>query len=158
MIFYIFFVDFILATQFFYTITFVGTLLSAIGSSIFVLCSTPREKHFLRLTFALGVTLIISGTFNICFIDIKIYFYIFVSFLGICAAVAVLIFALFANRPGWMPGHENNYFGWTFGVAIASFIALLTSGAFYLLETNIQVKKRNSLKESQTVFNMETNA
>jgi len=56
-----------------------------------------------------------------------------------------------------MPGHKNNYFGWTFGVAIASFITLITSGAFYLLETNIQTKKRNVLKESQTAFNMEMN-
>lgn len=78
------------------------------------------------------------------------------SILGVCAAIAVLIFALFANRPGWMPGHDNNFFGWAFGVAIASFFALLGSGAFYLVETNIQVKKRKYLKESQTKFDMET--
>lgn len=78
--------------------------------------------------------------------------------LGICAALAVLIFALFANRPGWMPGHDNNFFGWAFGVAIASFFALLASGAFYLVETNIQVKKRKYLKESQTKFDMDTKA
>lgn len=76
--------------------------------------------------------------------------------LGICAAIAVLIFALFANRPGWMPGHDNNFFGWAFGVAIASFFALIASGAFYLVETNVQVKQRKYLKESQTKFNMET--
>lgn len=76
--------------------------------------------------------------------------------LGICAAISVLIFALFANRPDWMPGHDNNFFGWAFGVAIASFFALLGSGAFYLVETNIQVKKRKYLKESQTKFDMET--
>jgi len=69
----------------------------------------------------------------------------------------VLIFALFANRPGWMPGHDNNFFGWAFGVAIASFFALLGSGAFYLVETNIQVKKRKYLKESQTKFVTECN-
>lgn len=55
-----------------------------------------------------------------------------------------------------MPGHDNNFFGWGFGMAIASFFALLGSGAFYLVETNIQVKKRKYLKESQTKFDMET--
>lgn len=76
--------------------------------------------------------------------------------IGISAAIAVLIFALFANQPRWMPGHDNNFFGWAFGVAIASFFALLASGAFYLVETNIQVKKRKYLKESQTKFDMDT--
>jgi len=87
------------------------------------------------------------------FFTIQTYFYFI---LGVCAAIAVLIFALFANRPGWMPGHDNNFFGWAFGVAIASFFALLASGAFYLVETNIQVKKRKYLKESQTKFDMES--
>ncbi|XP_050539868.1 uncharacterized protein LOC126904687 isoform X1 [Daktulosphaira vitifoliae] len=125
----------IMATQFFYTIAFLGTLFSSVGSLMFLLCCTPEEKRFIKLTFILGITLVVSG---------------------ICAALAVLIFALFANRPGWMPGHDNNFFGWAFGVAIASFFALLASGAFYLVETNIQVKKRKYLKESQTKFDMET--
>lgn len=146
-----------MATQFFYTIAFLGTLLSAVGSSMFLLCCTPEEKRFIQITFALGVTLIVSGKFSIyIIIHIETYIYTYYFNLGICAAIAVLIFALFANRPGWMPGHDNNFFGWAFGVAIASFFALIASGAFYLVETNIQVKKRKYLKESQTKFNMET--
>ncbi|VVC27262.1 PMP-22/EMP/MP20/Claudin superfamily [Cinara cedri] len=126
---------YIVATQFFYTITFLGTLLSTVGSLMFLLCCMPEDKYFIQINFVLGITLIVSG---------------------ICAALAVLIFALFANQPGWMPGHENNYFGWAFGVAIASFFALLASGGLYLVEKNIQVKKRNCLKESQTKFDLET--
>lgn len=85
-----------------------------------------------------------------------LYMYVIFFYSGVSAAIAVLIFALFANRPDWMPGHDNNFFGWGFGMAIASFFALLGSGAFYLVETNIQVKKRKYLKESQTKFDMET--
>jgi len=77
-------------------------------------------------------------------------------YLGVCAGIAVFIFSLFANQPNWMPGHENNYFGWTFGIAISSFFTLIGSGSFYFLETNIQMKKRKSLKESQNKFAMET--
>ncbi|KAL4127303.1 hypothetical protein QTP88_011479 [Uroleucon formosanum] len=126
--------SYIVATQIMYTITFLGTLASAVGSSMFFLCCTPEKKRFNQITQALGITLIASG---------------------ICAAISVLIFALFANRPGWMPGHDNNFFGWTFGVAIASFFALLGSGAFYLVETHTQLKKRKYLKESQTKFDIE---
>lgn len=56
-----FFAVYIVATQFFYTITFLGTLISAIGSSMFLLCCTPEEKRFIQMTFALGVTLVVSG-------------------------------------------------------------------------------------------------
>lgn len=56
-----FFAVYIVATQFFYTITFLGTLISAIGSSMFLLCCTPEEKRFIQITFALGVTLVVSG-------------------------------------------------------------------------------------------------
>lgn len=54
-----------MATQFFYTITFLGTLLSAVGSSMFLMCCTPEEKRFIQITFALGITLIVSGKYNV---------------------------------------------------------------------------------------------
>lgn len=84
----------------------------------------------------------------------KLIYYIY--YLGICAGIAVLIFALFANQPNWMPGHDNNYFGWAFGVAIASFIALIISGTFYLIETHVQRKKQNYVNQSQNTVDMET--
>lgn len=62
-----------MATQFFYTITFLGTLLSAVGSSMFLLCCTPEEKRFIQITFALGVTLIVSGKLNLKFLLYKYF-------------------------------------------------------------------------------------
>lgn len=62
------FVVYIVATQFFYTITFLGTVLSAIGSSMFLLCCTPEEKRFIQITFALGITLIVSGKLIVYYI------------------------------------------------------------------------------------------
>lgn len=66
-----------MAAQFFYTVTFLGTLLSAVGSSMFLLCCTPEEKRFIQITFALGVTLIVSGNLNIYVIIMKRYIYWF---------------------------------------------------------------------------------
>lgn len=54
-----------------------------------------------------------------------------------------------------MPGHDNNFFGWSFGVAIASVFALLASGILFLTETRIQEKKDKYLKESQSRFEMD---
>jgi len=53
------------ATQILYTITFLGTLASAVGSSMFFLCRTPEKKSFNQITQALGVTLVVSGIFNV---------------------------------------------------------------------------------------------
>lgn len=54
-----------------------------------------------------------------------------------------------------MPGHDNNFFGYSFGVAIASVFALLASGVLFLSETEIQKKKREYLKESQCRFEID---
>lgn len=124
---------FLLFTQFFYTISFLAVLVCAVGVLIFFLCCTPDEDRFIPLTFALGITLVSAG---------------------VSAAFACLIFGLWANRDNWMPGHDNNFFGWSFGVAIASVFALLASGILFLTETHIQKKKRKYLKESRNRFEM----
>lgn len=81
--------------------------------------------------------------------QVKKFYLEFNFHLGFCATIAVSVFTTFANQPGWMPGQENNFFGWTFGVAIASCFLLISSGAFYLLETKIQVSIMKSLRQSQ---------
>lgn len=54
-------------TQFFYTATFLGTLISAVGSSMFFLCSSPDDKRSVQITFWLGITLIVSGNSTLFF-------------------------------------------------------------------------------------------
>lgn len=65
------------------------------------------------------------------------------------------MFALFANRDNWLPGHANNFFGWSFALAVAGVIEALVAGTLFLLEANIQQKKRRYLKDSQTRFELE---
>lgn len=71
-------------------------------------------------------------------------------FLGVSASISVFIFGWYANQRGWMPGYENNFFGWTFGVAVLSFFALFGSGAFYLVESFTQAKKIKFLYRTQS--------
>lgn len=74
---------------------------------------------------------------------------------GVCSGLAVVVFAIWANKDGWLPGHENNFFGWAFALAIAGCLASFISGGFFLAEGTVQRKKRTYLKESQTRFEME---
>lgn len=84
-----------------------------------------------------------------------VFFKNHVSFPGVCGGLAVIVFVLFANRDNWMPGHANNFFGWSFALAVAGTIEALIAGTLFMIEGNIQKKKRTYLKESQTRFEME---
>ncbi|KAL1132638.1 hypothetical protein AAG570_010590 [Ranatra chinensis] len=125
---------FMIVTQFFYTLAFIGVLASFILVLLFFLCFGPQQRHFVHLTNLIGLVMLV---------------------VGVCSGIAVIVFAITANRPDWMPGHENNFFGWSFGVAIAGSIAALITGGLFLVEANVQKKKRKHLKESQTRFEME---
>lgn len=52
---------FIVATQVFYTIAFVGTLMSGVGSVLFIQRCVGDDRLSAQLTYALGVTLVLSG-------------------------------------------------------------------------------------------------
>lgn len=54
-----------------------------------------------------------------------------------------------------MPEHANNYFGWSFGLAVVGCVACIISSTLFFTEANIQKKKRKYLKESQTKFEMD---
>uniref|UniRef100_A0A0A9XV34 Uncharacterized protein n=1 Tax=Lygus hesperus TaxID=30085 RepID=A0A0A9XV34_LYGHE len=125
---------FLIVTQFFYTLAFIGCLASFILVLLFFLCFGPEQKHFVNLTLLIGI--------------------IMVS-VGFCAGLGVIVFAIWANQDGWMPGHDNNFFGWAFALAIAGSLAALISGGLFLVEGTVQKKKRKYLKESQTRFEME---
>lgn len=63
-------------TQFFYTLTFLATLVSAVGVLIFFLCCTPDEERFIPLTFGLGCALVSAGKeFCVFFTIQKVYYF-----------------------------------------------------------------------------------
>ncbi|CAH1403473.1 unnamed protein product [Nezara viridula] len=125
---------FIIATQFFYTLAFIGILLSFILVLLFFLCCGPDQKYFVKLTFLVGIIMVA---------------------VGFCSGLAIIVFAIWANQDGWMLGHENNFFGWAFALAIAGCLASFIAGGFFLTEGMVQKKKRKYLKESQSRFEME---
>ncbi|XP_037956428.1 transmembrane protein 182-like [Teleopsis dalmanni] len=124
---------FMIVTQFFYTIAFIGMLISGIAVLVFILCAGPDQKHFITLIKSLGFVQL--GT-------------------GISASIAVIVFACFGNRNGWMPEHANNWFGWSFVFACVGSVLSLVAGVLFLTEANVQERKRRQFKASQTRFEL----
>ncbi|KAK2582263.1 hypothetical protein KPH14_004609 [Odynerus spinipes] len=127
---------FMIATQFFFTLCFLLILLSFGLMLVSVSCYGPQQKRYIQLIQIIGYLLLISG-FN--------------------GSIAVIIFACFGNREGWMPGHESNYFGWAFAMGVVGSVLALIAGALFLVDAHVQKKKGRYLKESQTRMQSNSN-
>uniref|UniRef100_A0A1B6CJG2 Uncharacterized protein n=1 Tax=Clastoptera arizonana TaxID=38151 RepID=A0A1B6CJG2_9HEMI len=125
---------YIIITQFFFTLAFLGVLGSFILVLLFFLCFGPEQRRFIQLITLIGGIMV--GV-------------------GVSGGLAVIVFVLTANRDNWMLGHSNNFFGWSFALAVAGVIEALVAGTLFLTEAHIQKKKRKYLKESQTRFEVE---
>ncbi|KAJ8916188.1 hypothetical protein NQ315_016327 [Exocentrus adspersus] len=126
--------SFMVATQFFFTLCFIAILLGAILSLIYFLCFGPDQKQFVLLIMLDAVILLIGG---------------------ICGGIAVIVFASCANRSGWMPGHDNNFFGWSFALACIGVVACLVASTLFFVDAYVQRRKKREFKESQARFEME---
>ncbi|XP_066602440.1 uncharacterized protein sinu [Prorops nasuta] len=126
---------FMIATQFFFTLSFLLGLISFGLVLLFTLCCGPEQSRYTQLISIIGY-LTLAG--------------------GICGCIAVIVFASLGNAKDWMPGHDNNYFGWSFALGVIGSVLMLISSSLFLIEANIQYKKREYLKESQTKFQLES--
>ncbi|KAK9870574.1 hypothetical protein WA026_008136 [Henosepilachna vigintioctopunctata] len=125
---------FMIATQLFFTLCFIAALLCAILSLLYFLCFGPEQNQFLNLiTLNAGISLI--G--------------------GICGGIAVIVFASLGNRNGWMPGHENNFFGYSFVLACVGSVAMIIASILFFTDLNIQKRKKNQLQDSQAKFQIQ---
>lgn len=125
---------FMVATQFFFTVCFICVLLSTILALLYFLCFGPENERFVLLVKSLAWILLVGG---------------------LCGGIAVIVFATLGNRNNWMPGHDNNFFGWSFVLACIGTIACLIAAILFFVDANIHYKKRKYLKESQSRFEME---
>lgn len=126
---------FMIATQFFFTLCFLLSMVSFVLILLFTLCCDPEQKRYVQLIMTIGSLLFVGG---------------------ISGGLAVIIFACLGNTDGWMPGHANNFFGWSFIIAAVGSMWTIIAGVLLLVEANVQRKKREYLKESQTRFQLES--
>jgi len=125
---------FLVATQFFFTLCFIVALLSAILTLLYFLCCGPDMKQYITLI-KLNAWILLAG--------------------GLSGGIAVIVFAACANRKGWMPGHDNNFFGWSFALGCIGVVAALVASTLFFVDGYVQQKKRQQLKDSQMRFEME---
>lgn len=125
---------FMVFTQLFMTLSFIGIFASTILVLLYFLCGGPDQKHFLT--------------------HIKITAYILLV-AGICAGLGVIIFALFGNRDKWMPGYANNWFGFSFVLAAIGACACGVASTLFFTEAHVQERRLKQFKESQLRFEME---
>lgn len=119
---------FMIATQFFFTLCFVSVLIGAILTLIYFLCCGPDQGNFITLVKINSWNLLIGG---------------------ISGAIAVIVFAVLGNQNGWMPGHDNNFFGWSFALACIGVIACLIASTLFFVDSYVQKRKKERVRESQ---------
>uniref|UniRef100_U5EWM7 Uncharacterized protein n=1 Tax=Corethrella appendiculata TaxID=1370023 RepID=U5EWM7_9DIPT len=124
---------FMIATQFFFTLCAIGVILSLILVLLFFLCAGPDQKHFVLLIRVIGLLLLAAG---------------------ICGGIGVVVFACFGNKDKWMPEHANNWFGWSFILAVIGSCACGVASALFLTEAHVQARKIRQFKESQSKFEL----
>ncbi|KAJ8929071.1 hypothetical protein NQ314_018269 [Rhamnusium bicolor] len=125
---------FMVATQFFFTLCFIAALLGAILTIIYFLCCGPDQEHFITLI-KLNAWILLAG--------------------GLAGGIAVIVFASLANRNGWMPGHDNNFFGWSFALACIGVVASLVASTLFFVDGYVQQRKKQNLRDSQSRFELE---
>ncbi|XP_050304944.1 uncharacterized protein LOC126742341 [Anthonomus grandis grandis] len=126
--------SFFKATQFFFTVCFIAVMISALLTILYFLCCGPDMNRYVTLIRVNGGLLLVAG---------------------ISGAIAVIVFASKANKKGWMPGHQNNFFGWSFALACIGVLAALVASALFFSDAHVQQRKRKQLKDSQIRFEME---
>ncbi|XP_047358509.1 uncharacterized protein LOC124952532 isoform X2 [Vespa velutina] len=115
--------SFMIATQFFFTFCFLLSLISFVCVLLYALCCDQEQKLYVELIRLIGYMVLVGG---------------------ISGCIAVIIFASLGNAEGWMPGHTNNYLGWSFALGVIGSVLLLIASALIHVEANVQQKKHEN--------------
>ncbi|XP_059086490.1 uncharacterized protein LOC131883143 [Tigriopus californicus] len=109
---------FFVATQFFYTINFIGILLALILILMYLLCIQDHHRvTCLRWT---GIDLIIAA---------------------VLGTLALLIFGTMADGEEFMPDWQHNYLSWSFGLAFVGVFFSYVDGILFIVEARIMQRK-----------------
>jgi len=117
--------SFFVATQFFYTLSFIAMLIAIIFVVMYLLCVDEYYRvNVLRWT---GIDLIIGGAFG---------------------TVALIIFGALGDGRDFMPDWEHNYLSWSFGLAFVGAVFNYVSGVLFLVEARI-IRRKEIAREKQ---------
>merc|ERR1712018_354330 len=116
---------FYVATQFFYTLSFIAMLIAIIFVVMYLLCVDEYYRvNVLRWT---GIDLIVGGIF---------------------ATIALIIFGCKGDSRDFMPDWEHNYLSWSFGLAFVGAVFNYVSGVLFIVEARI-IRRKEIAREKQ---------
>lgn len=116
---------FFVATQFFFTLCFVGMLLAIAMVLMYLLCIDDYYRvKVLRWT---GVDLIVSA---------------------ICGTIALIIFGSLGDGRDFMPDWEQNYLSWSFGLAFVGVFLMYVTAVLFIVEARI-IQRKDIAREQQ---------
>lgn len=109
---------FFVATQFFYTLSFIAILIAIVLVLMYLLCVDDYYRvSVLRWT---GIDLIIAGAL---------------------ATIALVIFGALGDNRDFMPDWENNYLSWAFGLGVVGALFDYIAGILFIVEARIIARK-----------------
>lgn len=120
---------FFVATQFFFTICFVGMLIAIGLVLMYLLCID--DYYRVKVLKWIGFDLIVAGA---------------------CGTIALIIFGAQGDGRDFMPDWEQNYLSWSFGLAFVGVVFMYVVAVLFLVEARIMQRKeiaRDSQEKQQ---------
>ncbi|RZF32248.1 hypothetical protein LSTR_LSTR009477 [Laodelphax striatellus] len=114
---------FYVATQFFFSLTFLGLFFACI-CILFYLCSSRHNDHFITLLIVIGVTSAASA---------------------LTGSLALLIFGYNGDARVWMPNWEHNDIGYSYALGVIGVICAYLAGGLFLVEARAHKFKRERI-------------
>jgi len=119
---------FFVATQFFFTICFVGMLVAMAMVMMYLLCID--DYYRVKVLRWIGFDLLVGAA---------------------CGTIALIIFGAMGDGRNFMPDWEHNYLSWSFGLAFVGVVMMYVTAVLFLVEARIMQRKElaRDLQEKQ---------
>lgn len=75
--------------------------------------------------------------------------------LGICGAIAVIIFGAYGDARFWMPNWEHNNMGWSYWFAVIGSVSSFIGGICFLVEARKHSIKHKKFRQASSDYNMD---
>jgi hypothetical protein len=109
---------FFVATQFFFTICFVGMLVAMAMVMMYLLCID--DYYRVKVLRWIGFDLLVGAA---------------------CGTIALIIFGAMGDGRNFMPDWEHNYLSWSFGLAFVGVVMMYVTAVLFLVEARIMQRK-----------------
>ncbi|XP_065210528.1 uncharacterized protein kune [Planococcus citri] len=123
---------FFIAVQFFFTITFILTLIAGLLTLVY-LCTSRDAENFVCLLATLGGSMFTAA---------------------LSGSVAVIIFGAYGDARYWMPNWEHNNMGYSYWIAVIGTVAAYIGGVLFLVESRKHSIKHRRFRQDPSDYVM----